>query len=91
MHEPCYMHAPHGYPGYPVYQPGLIGVFGSIINLTVAALQGGARVVRTVVEGSIWESHHEHWRHDCREHFEHPHGCCRVECYPPMYTGCRYF
>jgi hypothetical protein len=84
------MHGPHGHAGYPVYQPGLIGVFGGIINLTVAALQGGARVVRTVVEGSVWDAYPEH--HDCcTHHHERPHGCCRVECYPPMYTGCHYF
>lgn len=81
----------------PGYHPGLLGVFGGFINLTTAALQGGARLVRTVVEGSIWHGCHDPWgacqsHHGhgggCGCHHGHPHGCCHVECQPPSYPGC---
>jgi hypothetical protein len=71
---------PHyGYRPVPMTYPGLLTLFGSSIALASATLWGGARVVKHVVEGSLWESGrpwHDH------------HGCCcvhyyRVECRPP--------
>jgi hypothetical protein len=89
-------HPPHGHPG-PVYHPGVTGIFGGVVNLTVSALQGGARLLRTVVEGTVW-----HAGHDCCGPCGHPpvhggchcgccapvaHHCCHVECLPPVYPG----
>jgi hypothetical protein len=65
----------------PVQHAGLVGIFGGVINLTTAALQGGARIVRTVVEGTMWHAVHD----GCCE--PEPRCCCHVECEPPVYPG----
>ena len=86
------MHQCPQYSSGPQYQPGLIHVFGGLVGLTTAALQGGARLIRTVVEGAVWEGggcYHPHMAHGGCCEPRHEHGCgCRVECVPPMYTGC---
>lgn len=51
------------YPRYGIHpvshrHPGLMGVFGGMIDLTTAVLQGGATLVRTIVEGSVWHGCH---------------------------------
>lgn len=64
--------------------PGLLGVFGGIINLTTASLRGGANIIRTVVEGSVWHSH-QHDRCGCGGRpVCH---CYHTECSPRTY-GC---
>ena len=75
-------------PGFH-HHSGLMGVFGGMINLTTAFLQGGATIVRTIVEGSVWHGCHP-------EHHHFHHGCCsgcyaqghhsyHVECLPHSY------
>ena len=53
------------------YQSGLLGVFGGVISLTTATLYGGASIVRTIVEGSVWQAEHPQY------------GCsyCQPECH----------
>ncbi len=74
------------YPCHPTYHPGLMGVFGGIINLTTATLQGAAHITRTVVEGSVWHSCHadHHYDHhsDCCHTVHH---CYHVECEPKCF------
>gem|GEM_PF-3424010 len=92
-------HGRRGHEGYhrgcgtsypPAVHPGLMGVFGAMINLATSSLQGGARIVKTVVEGSVWYSHCETpclpMRCSC---------CCgpvvhrcHVECVPRTYGCC---
>jgi hypothetical protein len=79
-HHDCYM-PPHPHP----YQPGLMGVFGGVINLTTAALYGGARIVRTVVEGSVWHGEYPP-HHDCCGC--HHHHVCHVHCCPETHNCC---
>lgn len=79
-HHDCYM-PPHPHP----YQPGLMGVFGGVINLTTAALYGGARIVRTVVEGSVWHGEYPP-HHDCCGC--HHHHVCHVQCCPETHNCC---
>ncbi len=75
----------HHHPAHPqpVLYGGLIGVFGGIIGLTTATLHGGARLVKTIVEDTLWGdcSHHGHYPCDpCCHHYT-------VECLPHTY-GC---
>lgn len=79
-------HYPHSHAGrpVPVAYPGLLTLFGSSIALASATLWGGARVVKRVVEGSLWESH----PCGCSSH-----GCCachcyHIECRPPCACHC---
>lgn len=75
----------HGCNPYsrPVPNPGLAGILVGIVNLTGTALQGGANLIRTVVEGTMWHSggHHDHC---CCE----PHHCCCYECRPSVHHNC---
>lgn len=66
----------------PMAYPGLLVLFGSTIALASATLWGGARVVKRVVEGSLWESHGCDPHHCCDQHFY------RVECQPPCACRC---
>ncbi len=71
----------------PLPNPGLVGIFGGIVNLTTTALEAGATIVRTVVEGTMWHSGpgHHHWDdHCCEPH----HCCCSFECRPPVHHNC---
>jgi hypothetical protein len=81
------MHHHHDYhtPAYTYpHQPGLLGVFGGVINLTTAALYGGAHIVRTIVEGSVWHGEHppHHGRCTCHGH------ACHVDCCPETHNCC---
>lgn len=85
------MHAHHHHhpcPPVPATYPGLLTLFGSTIALASATLWGGARVVKRVVEGSLWHSgdyghaghcgcHHHHYTVECRPPCGcHSHGGC---------------
>jgi hypothetical protein len=77
---------PH-YAGYPPHA-GLMGIIGGVINLATNTLYGGARIVRTVVEGSVWQAEYPH-------HYGmggcHPQPCCHVchvHCIPETYSCC---
>lgn len=79
----------HGYRPRIHHHPGLMGVFGGMINLTTAILQGGATIFRTVVEGSVWHGchpGHDHYHHGCWSgcHMEGYHSY-HVECLPHSY------
>lgn len=99
-------HYPHGvgphHPGHPPHA-GVADVIGGVVNLTTAALYGGARLVRTVVEGTMWygcHPHHDpcvgfhpgsyhHRYHDCCSCWcSHLCHCCTLEHVPPLYSGC---
>lgn len=87
-HHGFHHRQPHALHHAAAYHPGLIGVFGGLINLTTSALMGGARVIRTIVEGSVWHSchmggHHGHHGCSCCQ----PHHYYHVECHPPVYRG----
>ena len=87
----------HHYNGYhqgfhhtpmqqPPYNPGLLGVLGGVINLTTTVLYGGARIVRTVVEGSVWYGEyppHHHAGCGCHHHHQ-----CHVQCCPETHDCC---
>ncbi len=65
--------------------PGLMGIFGGFINLTTSTLQGGARIIKHVVEGSVWhaESCNDYHYNSCSCHSN-----CHnyhVECVPRSY------
>lgn len=83
----------HSYPGShyppsaPRYNAGLVGLFGSMIGLTTAILYGGARVVQTIVEGSVWNSAYDCYGGCCGcDSCCHPmHHCYHVKCQPPTY------
>lgn len=89
-HHGFHGHYPHHYGSG--HHAGLIGVFGGMINLSTASLQGGAKVVRNVVERILW--------HGCPDggHFEHHgcgpdchgrcHHCCCAEYVPRTYPCC---
>lgn len=56
----------YGYPGYsypcqPYRRGGLVGVAGGILELTTTALQAGTGLVRTVVEGAVWQGWPGYW------------------------------
>ncbi|MGD8569293.1 MAG: hypothetical protein PVJ39_14495 [Gammaproteobacteria bacterium] len=77
--------APHPQP----YNPGIVGIVGGVINLTTTALYGGARVVRTIVEGSVWHGEHPYHHHGCCAHQHHGcHHACHVHCCPENYSCC---
>lgn len=80
-----YHHDYHGPPYLHPYQPGLMGVFGGVINLTTSVLYGGARMVRTVVEGSVWHGEYPPYHGSCG--CRHHHGC-HVRCCPETYHSC---
>ena len=67
-------HAPHG-----GHNPGVAGIARGLFFLTVSVVHGGVRLVRTAVEGAVWEPY-------CRE-IDCCSTCC-VECRPPVYRGC---
>lgn len=79
----------HSYPHVGTSHPGLMGVFGGIINLTTATLYGGASILRTIVEGSVWHGCHQGHHHggycSCCSDVVH---CCHVTCVPPSYSCC---
>lgn len=90
-HYPCH-EGYHGDPhacGQPFY-PGLAGVFGGVINLATSVLYGGASVVRTVVEGSVWHGEYPQ-HHDCCS-WHGGCGCtqhvCHRHCVPETYHCC---
>jgi hypothetical protein len=83
QHHPGYPYPPYA----PAYNPGLVDLFGSMIGLATATIYGGARVIRTIVEGSVWCSHHDCYG-DCGgcDPCCHPmHHCYDVECLPHTY------
>jgi hypothetical protein len=85
-HHPNHHSCPHAGTSHP----GLMGVFGGLIQLTTATLYGGASILRTIVEGSVWhgchESHHYGTERSCCHEVVH---CCHVTCVPPSYShGC---
>jgi len=74
------------YGGY--HHPGLMGVLGGVIGLTTATLHGGVRVVRTVVEGTLWGPCYYY----CDRCYYPYHTCCppvyhcyHIECRPRFY------
>lgn len=66
-----------------INHPGIMGAFGGIINLTTATLYGGAKIVRNIVEGSVWHGcdcgHANHGRCDCCHRVHHKY---HVKCLP---------
>lgn len=86
MHEPDYYYHPfyHYPPPPPVPHTGLVGLAGGMISLATTALYGGARIARTVIEGSVWYGEHPPYHH------HHCHSChvCHVHCCPPTYECC---
>lgn len=87
MHN-CTCRMPH-YPhqAYPQHT-GLVGLVGGIINLTTSSLFGGARIVRTLVEGSVWGAEHPPHYGSCGCCQQH---CCHVHhlhCIPETHDGC---
>jgi hypothetical protein len=99
-----YHHHPHHFaphhPGPPQHS-GLMGVLGGAVNLATSALYGGAGLVRTVVEGTMWHGCHPHHDPCCHSGCGcgHHHDCCSCHCVsschccciqhvPPLYTGC---
>jgi len=82
MHHHCDCHVP---PYTHPYHSGLMGLVGGVLNLTTSALYGGARIVRTVVEGSVWHGEYPpHYGH-CGCHHQH---VCHVHCCPESYHCC---
>ncbi|TAN74300.1 MAG: hypothetical protein EPN14_09325 [Gallionella sp.] len=84
----------HHYP-YGCGQPGhsgLTDVFGGAINLATSVLYGGARVVRTIVEGSVWHSEHPQHHDCCPQHGDCgcgcPHHVYHRHCVPETYHCC---
>lgn len=78
-------HYPH--QAYPQHT-GLVGLVGGIINLTTSSLFGGARIVRTLVEGSVWGAEHPPHYGSCGCCQQH---CCHVHhlhCIPETHDGC---
>lgn len=80
----------HYYYGYPYrpygayHHPGLLSVFGGIMNLTIATLGGGARIIRTVVEGTVWHGCYDPggWSYPVPYHYY------QIQCCPPAYWSC---
>lgn len=75
-HHPCHGHVASG-PARPCAPPphaGLAGVAGGVINLATSLLFGGAQIVRTLVEGSVWQDVPTHHR-----------GCCCGGCVQHVY------
>lgn len=90
MHQFDHHNNCHGGCSRPVYHHGLMGIFGGIINLTTSVMHSGARVVRTVVEGSVWHGlcngcapYNDRCR--CYQPVQH---CYCIECAPKTYTSC---
>ena len=79
IHHP---HAPHG-----GHNPGVAGIARGLFFLTISAVHGGVRLVRTAVEGAVWEPCG--CEVDCCSDRCRPerHAYC-VECLPPVYRGC---
>jgi len=93
MYNPYYSHGYH-HPHGAYYQPGLIGVLGGILGLTTATLQASTRIIRTVVEGTVWYGCHD-CDFDCYHpdpcfchHEPHAEHCYHIECVPPCYGHC---
>jgi len=98
-----YHHHPHHFALHhanPPHHSGMVGVLGGVVDLATAALYGGSRLVRTVVEGTMWYGCHPHhdpcrqpgWgpghHHDCCSCWCAPAcHCCCVEHVPPLYSG----
>lgn len=63
-----------------------MGIVGGVIGLTTATLHGGVKIVRTVVEGTLWGScYHDQ---DCYPHHgchSSVHHCYNIECRPHFY------
>lgn len=80
MHEQdayyhSFYHYPPSMPYAPVQHAGLMGVAGGMINLATTMMFGGARVVRTIVEGSLWHAEHPPYHRS-----SHPCHVCHVCC-----------
>lgn len=67
-----------------LYHSGLMGVFGGVMNLTTSVLYGGASIVRTIVEGSVWHAEYPQY-HTCCQYSQH---VCHVHCCPEQYSCC---
>jgi hypothetical protein len=90
MNRYPYHHPPY-HPPYPPPRayPGLVDVAGGIIGLTAATLRGGARLVTTLVESTLWGVAYPGYG------YGYPYGPCdhpvyhgyRVEYVPPLYSG----
>lgn len=99
------MHASH-YAQYEHHgncgcqNPGLVGVFGGILGLSTALLQGSARMARTVVEGTMWYGCHDycdgpyhHGSSHCGQHGgqhggRHAYHYYHVDCWPGHSSRC---
>lgn len=81
-------HCHHHYGPPPVYQRGLMGVFGGIINLTTAVLYGGARISRSIVEGAVWGGAEPPYHHNCCCHHHTIHHTRHVHCVPENHDCC---
>ena len=79
--HPAHDHPPHC--GQPLHA-GLMGVAGGVINLTTSLLYGGARIVRTLVEGSVWHGEYPP-QHGCGGCVQH---VCHLHCVPETYPCC---
>jgi hypothetical protein len=76
----------HPYASHGGYYPGIAGIARGLLSLTVSAVHGGFRLVRTAVEGAVWEPCSEV---DCCSASCRPaRHSCSVECLPPVYAGC---
>ncbi|GAB4379510.1 MAG: hypothetical protein Kow0042_29000 [Calditrichia bacterium] len=85
-HYHSYYHVKHHHPAPP--HGGLLGIFGGIVGLTTATLQSGARIIRTVVEGTLWHRTHPVYT-GCGCPCHHGYHCHHVDCCPPQYPcGC---
>ena len=78
---------PHSHPHLPQPMPhgGLLGIFGGVVGLTTASLQGGVRIIRHVVEGTLW---HGDYHGGCGCHCGHPHHIYHYECRPHYHGHC---
>jgi hypothetical protein len=84
MHPYPYGVSPPAYYGYPP-AAGLPAVIGGAIHLATTTLYSGARLLRTIVENSVWEAEHPRY-------YGYAHaGCspcmhvCHVHCIPETY------
>ncbi len=89
-HGDCHFDHPYAC-GQPLHS-GLMGVFGGVINLTTSMLYGGARVVRTIVEGSVWHGEYPQQQDCCSQHDGCSCGCLQHiyhrHCVPETYHCC---
>ena len=93
MYGHRYTHPPYSSHG-SCHQPGLAGVFGGLLGLTAATLQGGTRMVRMIVEETAWDSCHDCCAPRCDPdpcfclRGQQSYHCYHVECRPRSHTRC---